>query len=76
MLDRFGIKDCKPQKTPCEQDLGENSEMVDPKKYHEIVGSLVNAMVCTRPDISWIISKLSQKLSYPKMEDSKRESGS
>ena len=43
--------------------------MTDPKRYREIVGSLIYAMTCTRPDISWIVSKLSQKLSCPRVED-------
>ena len=43
--------------------------MTDPKKYREIIGSLIYAMTCTRLDISWIVSKLSQKLSCPREED-------
>ena len=33
--------------------------------YRAIVGSLIYAMTCTRPDLSWIVSKLSQHLSRP-----------
>lgn len=70
ILDRFGMKDCKSRTTPCEQDLGGNhSEIADSKRYREIVGRLIYAMTCTRPDISWIVSKLSQKLSCPSVED-------
>lgn len=70
MLDRFGMTNCKPRTTPCEQNWGgSGSELTDQKKYREIVGSLIYAMSCTRPDISWIVSKLSQKLSCPKVED-------
>ena len=62
MLDRFGMKDCKPRATPCEQKLGCNNDlMTDPKRYREIIGSLIYAMTCTRPDISRTVSKLSQK---------------
>jgi len=39
-----------------------------PKRYHEAVGSLVYAMTCTRPDISWVVSRLSQFLSSPLQE--------
>ncbi|XP_033095926.1 secreted RxLR effector protein 161-like [Anneissia japonica] len=43
-----------------------NSEdTVDPTKYREIIGSLIYA----RPDISWVVSKLSQHLSNPKVGD-------
>lgn len=48
---------------------GTNDLMTDPKKYREIIGSLIYAMTCTRLDISWIVSKLSQKLSCPREED-------
>lgn len=65
------MSDCKPRTTPSEQKLAstESSEAVDPGRYREIVGSLIYLMTCTRPDISWVISKLSQTLSCPKMED-------
>ena len=70
MPNRFGMKDCKPRATPCEQKLGCNNDlMADPKKYREIIGSLIYAMTCSRPDISWTVSKLSQKLSCPREED-------
>lgn len=70
MLERFGMVNCKPRSTPCEQKLEYNSsEAVDPKNYREIVGSLIYAMTCTRPDLSWVVSRLSQHLSEPKAEN-------
>ena len=39
------------------------------RKYREIVGSLVYAMTCTRPDLSWVVTKLSQHLSCPTKAD-------
>lgn len=76
MLERFGMSDCKPRTTPCELKVesGENDqdssrEVQNPREYREIVGSLIYAMTCTRPDISWIVSKLSQTLSSPKARD-------
>lgn len=36
-----------------------NFPSLDARK-HEAVGSLIHAMTGTRPDISWIISKLAQ----------------
>ena len=35
------------------------------KKYRQIVGSLVYAMTCTHPDLSYCITKLSQHLYKP-----------
>lgn len=56
VLERFDMLNCKPHSTPAEQKLesDENEEEVDPKSYREIIGSLVYAMVLTRPDICWI----------------------
>ena len=34
-------------------------------KYREVVGSLIYLMTCTRPDISWTVTRLSQKLENP-----------
>ncbi len=67
ILERFSMSDCKPRSTPCEQKLDYNSDSdpVDPKRYREAVGSLIYLMTCTRPDLSWIVSKLSQYLSDP-----------
>ena len=70
MLNKFEMGECKPRTTPCEQKLEYGSEeAVDQTKYREIVGSLIYAMTCTRPDISWVVGKLSQRLSDPKMKD-------
>ena len=63
-LVRFEMSDCKPCSTPSEQRVEWNGEdFVDPRKYHELVGSLIYAMTCTRPDICWIVTTLSQYLS-------------
>ncbi len=65
------MSDCKPRTTPCEQKLEytNESEQIDPRRCREVVGSLIYLMTCTRPDISWVVSKLSQKLSCPRMGD-------
>jgi len=66
VLERFEMSDCKPRSTPCEQKLEDSDEgPADPRRYREAVGSLIYAMTCTRPDICWIITKLSQYLSKP-----------
>ena len=38
---------------------------MDPRRYREAVCSLVYAMTCTRPDICWVVTKLSQFLVAP-----------
>ena len=69
ILLRFGMKDCKPRSTPCEMDAGkimnDDSEPVDGRLYREIVGSLVYVMTATRPDLCFIVTKLSQYLAKP-----------
>lgn len=59
---------CKTSCTPCECKLkfDDEGELVEPKRYREVVGSLIYVMTCTRPDLSFIVSKLSQYLSEPK----------
>ena len=70
ILERFNMSDCKPRATPTEQKFdwsnSDDSDPVDEKKYREAVGSLIYLMMCTRPDISWIVTKLSQHLSNPR----------
>lgn len=68
ILEKFKMSDCKPRSTPCElkNDFDAHGESVDSGKYRELVGSLIYLMTCTRPDLSWIVSKLSQSLSEPK----------
>ena len=52
VLERFQMYDCKPRATPSEQKLEcSGEEFGDVKKYREAVGSLIYAMMCTRPDI-------------------------
>ena len=68
VLEKFGMDQCKPRFTPCEikptvytiTDIEEIPN--DDRKYREIVGSLVYAITCTRPDLSWVVTKLSQHL--------------
>ena len=65
------MSDCKPRSTPCEikldayEAISGKEEENDIRKYREIVGSLVYAMTCTRPDLAWVVTKLSQNLSKP-----------
>ena len=70
ILNRFQMEGCKPRPTPSE--LGVNKltaesseELADKKPYQEIVGSLIYVMTSTRPDLSFIVTKLSQYMSNP-----------
>ena len=70
ILERFGMSDCYPSKTPCDVSLSNTShfdsaELTDAKKYREMVGSLIYIMIGTRPDLSYVVTKLSQYMSQP-----------
>lgn len=39
--------------------------MSDVSRYREAVGSLIYLTVCTRPDLSFVVSKLSQYFTEP-----------
>ncbi|KAL6490090.1 hypothetical protein MHYP_G00004350 [Metynnis hypsauchen] len=70
MIARLGMSECKPRSTPSEQKLhfDNDGDIIDPTGYREIVGSLIYIMTSTRPDLSWIVSKLSQHLAEPKQQ--------
>ncbi|XP_065672019.1 uncharacterized protein LOC136089856 [Hydra vulgaris] len=74
ILYRYGMGDCKPRITPCETNLKpydeeQQNKINSDKLYYEMVGSLVYAMICTRPDLSFVVTKLSQNLSKPNNRD-------
>ena len=77
VVSRFGFDQCKPRTTPCEANPNSyhtGDESVAPneseiKIYRQMVGSLVYAMTCTCPDLSYCITKLSQHLSKPEPSD-------
>ena len=69
VLNKYGMESCKARSTPCElkpsaYDNGDD-DICDESKYREIVGTLVYAMTCTRPDLCFIVTKLSQYLAIP-----------
>ena len=70
ILSKFKMSDCKPKAVPCE--LGANkaceaigSEFENANLYREIVGSLIYLMTCSRPDLCYVVTYLSQHLSKP-----------
>lgn len=68
ILERFNMQDCKPRSTPCEHKLNytdDSALMSDVSRYREAVGCLIYLTVCTRPDLSFVVSKLSQYFTKP-----------
>ena len=65
------MHNCKPRATPSQPIAPtDSSEKFEPsRKYREVVGSLIYAMTCTRPDLSWTVTKLSQCLNEPTVND-------
>ena len=68
-LEKYGLDKAKPRTTPCE--LAGYDKMPDETaecdlNYRELVGSLIYAMTCTRPDIAWAVTRLSQHLANPR----------
>jgi hypothetical protein len=63
VLSRFGYKDNKPSPTPYDYILiiQKNKRIGrDQLSYSQIIGSLMYLASATRPDISFVVSKLSQ----------------
>lgn len=64
ILKRFNMSECKPVSTPMVLNnklLKENVTLQDEQyKYRELIGSLMYLSVCTRPDIAFTCSQLSQ----------------
>ena len=70
LLNRFNMKDCKPKATPCDLCVSkvmvsDSEKLPDPRLYREVVGSLIYVMTCTRPDLCYIVTKLSQNMCDP-----------
>ena len=75
VLKRFNMHSCssfaapiqkgdKLSKSQCPQDEKERAEM-EKVTYASVVGSLMYAQVCTRPDISFVVNALGRYLSNP-----------
>ena len=69
-LKRFGMDNCNPVMTPVAAgtSLVREGDYVDMKMitwYQQAIGSLMYAMICTRPDIAYAVIKLSQFMTRP-----------
>ena len=68
LLKKASMQDCKPCSTPMTSGISltdEGEVFTDPSFYRTIVGSL-QYLTYTRPDIAFIVNKLSQFLSSPR----------
>lgn len=75
LLEKYGLQECRPAYTPLEPGnsiSSENSPKIDEERqdmkkvpYRELIGSLGYVSQCTRPDISFAVSKLAQFSSNP-----------
>lgn len=69
ILERFGMSNCSPQPTPesgiDESWYDESQTPIDQSLYRSMIGSLVYAMTCTRPDICHAVQQLSRFLDKP-----------
>jgi hypothetical protein len=68
VLSRFGYMDSKPSPTPYDPSVTlrkNKNDIRDQLRYSQIVGSLMYLASATRPDISFVVSKLSRYMSNP-----------
>jgi Reverse transcriptase (RNA-dependent DNA polymerase) len=78
-LEKFGLHECTPRSTPgvsidAHEDDDCSSELDQPcdlKLYQEKVGTLLYAAISSRPDISFAVNKLTQKMQSPTLRDSR-----
>lgn len=71
ILERFNMQNCRTRETPCDQKLEYTEDAVkmeDVRRYREAVGSLIYLTTCTRPDLSFVVSRLSQYFAEPTEE--------
>ena len=68
ILEETGMLDCKPVDTPMDPNVklipGQGEPLRDPGRYRRLVGKL-NYLTITRPDISFLVSVVSQFLHSP-----------
>ncbi|GKE66836.1 zinc finger, CCHC-type containing protein [Tanacetum coccineum] len=65
---KFNYFDCTPVSTPMdtsEKLMPNNGQVVSQLEYSSVIGCLMYAMTCTRPDIAFAVGKLSRYTSNP-----------
>ncbi|KAF2345088.1 Reverse transcriptase RNA-dependent DNA polymerase, partial [Trinorchestia longiramus] len=71
ILSKFRTSDCNPKSIPCDPKANkldvrsDSKNLCDLKLFREIVRSLIYLMTCTRPDICYVVTLLSQHLTRP-----------
>lgn len=70
LLCKFNMADCSTKLVPCDANIynietAESKILTDVNFYRQIVGSLIYIMTCTRPDICFSVTKLSENLISP-----------
>eukprot|EP00171_Calliarthron_tuberculosum_P001019 IDg1019t1 len=70
VLERFGMHECKPVATPMETSNAKalfpsDQDPVDEVSYRQAIGSLMYLMVGTRPDLAFVVGRLSQFCEKP-----------
>ena len=78
LLESFGMGECNPLSTPMvevplprEEDNSPLLNEMEQLNYRSLVGRLLWACFCTRPDLQFAVSKLSPKVAYPTEGDIK-----
>ncbi|GJV33432.1 zinc finger, CCHC-type containing protein [Tanacetum coccineum] len=68
VLKKFNYFDCTPVSTPMdtsEKLMPNNGQVISQLEYSRVIGYLMYAMTCTRPDIAFVVGKLSRYTSNP-----------
>ncbi|GJZ24137.1 zinc finger, CCHC-type containing protein [Tanacetum coccineum] len=71
VLKKFNYFDCTPVSTPMdtsEKLMPNNDQVASQLEYSRVIGCLMYAMTCTRPDIAFVMGKLSRYTSNPVLE--------
>lgn len=70
LIEMYGMKDCNTVKSPIDMNMKmedyNESGHADVRKYQELIGRLMYLSVCTRPDLSFALSCLSQFNNEPR----------
>ena len=68
-LESFGMGECNPLSTPMvdvplpkEEDNNQLLNEMEQSNYRSLIGRLLRACLCTRPDLQFAVSKLSSKV--------------
>ena len=70
ILEKFKMSECKPKSIPCDLSMNKLTQkdstlLQDVTLYRAMVGSLIYIMTGTRPDLCYVVNKLSQNMSNP-----------